>query len=75
MSEIPSTKSDYVRLAGSLVMVGSIALSAWHGTKRNCGSLGWGLLWGLGGAALGPIMPLIGWAQGFSEPGPSCNRR
>lgn len=61
--------------------VTSLALSAWtiggmisgpamayHGYKRNNGSVGWALGWGLLGWLFFPVTPAIAVAQGFGKP-------
>ena len=54
------------------IVLGSGILSGYHGSKRHCGSLGWGLVWGFLGTAFPVIVPVIGVAQGFGKEGPSC---
>lgn len=49
-------------------------LSAYHGFKRNDGSLGWAFAWFLMGSALPVIVPVIAFTQGFAEPDVSKNR-
>lgn len=49
-------------------------LSAYHGFKRNNGSLGWALAWFLMGSALPVVVPVIAFTQGFAEPSVSKNR-
>jgi len=51
-----------------LASAASIGLSAYHGYKRNNGSLGWGIGWGLLGAAFPIITPAIAFAEGFAKP-------
>jgi len=46
----------------------SMAASAYHGVKRNRGSAGWGVAWGLSGALFPVITPAIAIAQGFAKP-------
>jgi len=46
----------------------SMAASAYHGVKRNHGSAGWGVAWGLSGALFPVITPTIAIAQGFAKP-------
>lgn|SRR5574341_1006069 len=48
--------------------VAGTALGAYHGYKRNHGSLGWAVGWGIFGAFL-PILSIpISLAQGFGKP-------
>lgn len=60
-----------------LVRKASAIASAYHGVKRNHGSVFWGLLWGVAGYAApfyGLLVPAIGVAQGFGQPkGPKQN--
>jgi hypothetical protein len=44
----------------------SMALCAYHGTKRN-DSVGWGIVWGIFGALFPIVTPVIAFAQGFGE--------
>lgn len=61
---------------GWTVILGSAALSGYHGYKRNNGSWGWAAAWGLGGYILPVIVPVAALVQGFAEPtGPRRNRR
>ncbi len=49
----------------------SAVASAYHGVKRNGGSVFWGLLWGIAGYAApfyGLLMPAIAIAQGYAQP-------
>ena len=61
--------------------VTSLAVSAWtiggmisgpamayHGYKRNNGSIGWALGWGFLGWLFFPVTPAIAVAQGFGKP-------
>lgn len=45
----------------------SMAVSAYHGYKRN-DSIGWALAWGLLGSLFPVITPVIAVAQGFGKP-------
>lgn len=49
-----------------LLGTASMALSAYHGYKRNA-SLGWGLWWGAMGALAPVLTPSIAFAQGFGR--------
>jgi len=46
----------------------SVGLSAYHGYKRNNGSIGWALGWGLLGGIFPVITPAIAVAEGFGKP-------
>jgi len=48
------------------VSVASVAMSTYHGYKRN-DSIGWALWWGLMGGLFPVITPVIAIAQGFGE--------
>ena len=48
----------------------SVAASTYHGYKRNSGSLGWALGWGVLGGLFPIITPAVALAQGFGKPGP-----
>lgn len=41
---------------------------AYHGFKRNNGSIGWAVVWGVFGWLLFPVTPAIAVAQGFAKP-------
>jgi hypothetical protein len=45
-----------------------MALSAYHGLKRNRGSIGYAVLWGIMGATFPVLVPVIAFGQGFAEP-------
>lgn len=45
----------------------SIAL-VYHGYKRNQGSIGWALVWGIFGGMIWPLTLPIALAQGFAKP-------
>lgn len=53
-----------LNLAGAAI-VGSLA---YHGYKRNKGSVGWALAWGLGGGLVWPIMLPVAFVQGYGKP-------
>lgn len=59
---------DSSNMLMNLLRVSSGAVSAYHGTKRNEGSWGWGLWWFVWGAALPIVIPAIAYAQGFGQP-------
>ena len=50
-----------------IASVGAI-VGAYHGTRRNRGSVGWGLVWGLAGATAPLITTGIAVAQGYGSP-------
>lgn len=58
-----------------IASVTSAAACAYHGYKRNNGSIGWALLWGFLGGAFVPFTPAIAFAQGFGKPAVRSNRR
>lgn len=69
--------SPYTNADGSLngagvavaaVSTASMALSAYHGLKRNRGSIGYAVLWGIMGATFPVLVPVIAFGQGFAEP-------
>jgi hypothetical protein len=68
----PSSFTDYVmKFAGdnpiaTALSTASMALSAYHGYKRN-DSVGWALVWGLLGGTFPVITPVIAVAQGFGQ--------
>ena len=43
-------------------------ISAYHGYKRNNGSIGWAIGWGLLGSLFPVITPAIAVAEGFGKP-------
>ena len=45
-------------------------MSAYHGYKRNHGSIGWGIGWGILGGIGFPFTPGIAAAQGLGKPLP-----
>jgi len=68
---IGATEAPQLDLAGIARKAGIIA-SAYHGVKRNNGSITSGLLWALAAWAVfpfhGAIVPAIAVAQGFAQP-------
>jgi hypothetical protein len=54
-------------IAYGVLATASMAVSAYHGYKRN-DSVGWALWWGLMGSMFPVITPVIAVAQGFGEP-------
>ena len=71
-SPAPSSFTEYVmKFAGdnpiaTALSTASMALSAYHGYKRN-DSVGWALVWGLLGGTFPVITPVIALAQGFGQ--------
>jgi hypothetical protein len=63
---MPSKTAQWLWGAASLV---SGAASAYHGIRRNDGSVGWGLWWGLMGTLFPIITPIVAVAQkpGFAK--------
>lgn len=49
----------------SLLHAASVGVSAYHGYKRNNGSIGWGIGWGILGGLFPIITPAIAVAQGL----------
>lgn len=54
-------------LLWGLISTASMGLSAYHGYKRNDGSVGWAVGWGLLGGIFPVITPAIAFAQGLGE--------
>lgn len=54
--------------AWSLAATASGIGCAYHGVKRNNGSVGWGVAWFFLGSMFFPIAPAIALAQGFGKP-------
>lgn len=50
------------------VNVAALGALAYHGYRRNRGSWGWALTWGLLGGLVWPITGAVALAQGFGEP-------
>lgn len=59
--------SWYVPVWYGLAAVSSAA-SAYHGYKRNRGSVGWAVAWGALGGLFPVITPAIAVAEGFGKP-------
>jgi hypothetical protein len=51
----------------SVAHVGSVGLSAYHGYKRNRGSVKWAIAWGLLGGLFPIITPAVAFAQGIGD--------
>lgn len=58
-------------LAKTVINLSSAVTAAYHGTRRNHGSVFWGVVWFALGAAFPVIVPAIGVAQGFGRPRPN----
>jgi len=58
------------RIIWGVLSTASFAASVYHGVKRNHGSIGWGLWWGLMGALFPVVTPVIAFAMppGFAKP-------
>ena len=65
--ETPSSAPVLSPLGLVLAGVGAI-VGAYHGTRRNRGSVGWGLVWGVAGATAPLITTGIAVAQGYGSP-------
>lgn len=59
---------------GTVLSIASIAASAYHGSKRHGGSVGWGVGWGILGGLFPLLTPAIGVAQGFGVCHYDCRR-
>lgn len=55
------------RMVYGVLTTASMALSAYHGYKRN-NSIGWALWWGFAGTVFPVFTPVIAVAQGYAEP-------
>lgn len=64
----PSSGAAVFALVYQGLMLVSTALSAYHGYKRNNGSVGWAIGWGLLGGLFPVITPAIAFAEGFGKP-------
>lgn len=63
------------RSAWALLSTASGAICAFHGYRRNRGSIGWTIGWFLLGNAFPVLVPAIALAQGFGKPALSQNAR
>lgn len=61
-------QGELTSLFWQIAVPASVGLSAYHGYKRNRGSLEWGVGWGLLGGLFPVITPAIALAQGFAKP-------
>lgn len=59
------------KTAAMALTVSSAAVSAYHGTRRNNGSVFWGVVWFALGAVFPVITPIVGVAQGFGQRRPT----
>lgn len=50
-----------------LLGAASVGVSAYHGYKRNGGSVGWAIGWGLLGGAFPVLVPAVAFAQGIGK--------
>lgn len=51
-----------------VLQLASVAASAYHGARRNRGSFGWALGWGVLGAIFPIVTPIVAIAQGYAKP-------
>lgn len=65
---VGALSSDATVAFWQLASAASIGLSAYHGYKRNNGSLGWALGWGVLGGIFPIITPAVAFAEGFGKP-------
>ncbi len=63
----PSTTSLSEIFDSPIVPKVSMVLSAYHGLRRNRGSLAWGLAWGVAGRLFPLLVPALAVAQGFAK--------
>ena len=72
-STAPSRVGNYVRVGDASASVRSalpkvsMVLSAYHGMRRNRGSILWGLAWGAAGRVFPLLVPALAFAQGFAK--------
>lgn len=60
-------ESSPIHMAGTALAWGAVIAGVYHGYKRNNGSVGWALAWGLFGGIWPISIPLM-LAQGFGKP-------
>lgn len=72
-STAPQRVGNYIRvgdaqqaLSNALPKV-SMVVSAYHGMRRNRGSILWGLAWGAAGRMFPLLVPALAFAQGFAK--------
>lgn len=56
----------------TVLTLSSAAVSAFHGTRRNGGSIFWGVWWFILGAVFPVVTPIVGAAQGFGQCKNNC---
>jgi hypothetical protein len=59
----------------TVLVIGSAAVSGFHGSRRNGGSIFWGLTWFSLGAIFPVVVPVVAAAQGFGDCKNSCPTR
>lgn len=64
----PSAVSEVFSNFWGVARAASVLASAYHGVRRNNGSIGWGVAWGLLGGVAPIITPAVALAQGFGQP-------
>lgn len=67
LGEMPTLSPGVARLLRVLGIVGT-GVGVYHGYKRNRGSVGWALGWGLLGAFFPVIVIPVAFAQGLGKP-------
>jgi len=60
------TDSPWFKLHGALRII-SAGACAFHGVKRNSGSVGWGIWWFVLGSLFPVITPVVAVAQGYAK--------
>jgi hypothetical protein len=45
----------------------AMVVAAYHGMRRNRGSIAWGLAWGLAGRLFPLLVPALAFAQGYAK--------
>lgn len=60
--------SPAARIALNVAGIAIVTALTYHGYKRNKGSVGWALAWGLGGGLVWPITLPIAFFQGYAKP-------
>lgn len=61
----PATLSSM--LDSPIVPKAAMVMAAYHGLRRNNGSLVWGAIWGLAGHLLPLLVPALAVAQGYAR--------
>lgn len=56
----------------TVLSLSSAGVSAFHGVRRNGGSIFWGVWWFVMGAVFPVITPVVGFAQGFGQCKSNC---